>query len=126
MRIKRPVHESELPWETWEEGTCQEIHGKALCDVGGTAKVGVALVELPVNCDTRPAHYHTMEEEHLYGLSGSGTLHLGRETFELKPGCYVCFPPGQTAMHYLATSGTEPLRYLMIGERIEADRAIHG
>ena len=55
-----------------------EVRAKALSDVGGRAKVGVGLMELPPECDTKPAHWHSLEEEHLYVLSGRATLHLGR------------------------------------------------
>ena len=73
-------------------GTKDEVRFKALCDIGGRAKVGVALMELPPKCDTAPAHWHSLEEEHLYVLAGRATLHLGDERLSLEPGSYVCFP----------------------------------
>lgn len=123
--MKIPVHESELDWEVWYPGSAREIRGKALCDAGGRAKVGVGMLELPPGSDTRPGHYHTREEEHLYVLSGEGTLHLGTRTFPLRPGSYVCFPAGQTEPHYLSNRGREVFRYLMIGERLSDDQVIH-
>lgn len=89
--MKRPAYEPDLPWETWGEGTAQDLRGKALCDVGREAKVGVGLIELPVNCHTRPARYHTEEEERLYALSGSGTLRLGGEV-QAQAGFLRVFP----------------------------------
>jgi uncharacterized cupin superfamily protein len=123
--MKRPVRESQLDWTVWYAGTSREVRGKALCDVGGAAKVGVGLLELPPGCDTSPAHYHTHEEEHLYVLSGRLTLQLGDERFELEPGDYACFPAGQAAKHQLRNDGAEPARYLMIGERISGDRVVY-
>jgi uncharacterized cupin superfamily protein len=123
--MKKPVHESIVPWETWATGTRQEVRGKPLCDIGGAAKVGVGMMELPPGCDTRPAHYHSREEEHLYVLAGRGTLHLGTDTFALEPGSYVCFPAGQALLHCLENTGDLPLRYLMIGERIANDVVVH-
>jgi uncharacterized cupin superfamily protein len=123
--MKTPVHESELDWEVWYAGTAREIRGKALCDQGGRAKVGVGVLELAPGSDTRPAHWHSREEEHLYVLSGEGTLHLGARTFALRPGSYVCFPAGQEEPHHLSNRGPAPLRYLMIGERIADDRVTH-
>jgi uncharacterized cupin superfamily protein len=120
--MKKPVRESELAWEVHAAGTVQEVRFKALCDVGGRAKVGVALMELPPGCDTSPAHWHSLEEEHLYALAGSATLHLGRERIDLEPGSYVCFPAGQAVTHQLENTGGEPFRYLMIGERIAGDQ----
>src|SRR5262245_14983496 len=122
---KRPVHEQDLGWETWAAGTRQEVRGKALCDRGGRAKVGVGLMELPAGCDTRPAHWHSDEEEHLYVLAGRAVLRLGPERHELRAGSYVCFPAGQPLMHCIENPGPEPFRYLMIGERIAGDRVTH-
>ena len=124
--MKQPIHEDAVPWEIWAAGTHQEVHGKPLCDVGSGARVGVGLMELPPGCDTRPAHYHSLEEEHLYVLAGHATLHLGDDTFALEPGSYVCFPAGQPLLHCIENTGAEPLRYLMIGERIAGDVVVHG
>jgi uncharacterized cupin superfamily protein len=119
--MKRPVHESDVPWQSWYDGTDRAIRGKALCDVGGRARVGVGVLELPPGSNTMPAHWHSHEEEHLYVLSGSATLHLGDSRFSLEPGSYVCFPAGQALAHHLHNTGTTPFRYLMIGERNDAD-----
>jgi uncharacterized cupin superfamily protein len=123
--MKKPVREAELDWTIWYAGSAREIRGKALCDVGGPAKVGVGLLELAPGCDTTPAHYHTHEEEHLYVLAGRLTLVLGDERFELEPGAYVCFPAGQPVKHHLRNEAAEPARYLMIGERISGDRVVY-
>jgi uncharacterized cupin superfamily protein len=119
--VKKPIHQSDIAFETWYKDTDREIRGKPLCDVGGTAKVGVGLMELPPGSNTKPAHWHSHEEEHLYSLSGTASLFLGTEEFLLVPGTYVCFPAGQRELHYLANRGTEPFVYIMIGERIEGD-----
>ena len=89
------------------------------------AKVGVGLMELPPGSNTKPAHWHSQEEEHLYALWGKAALFLGTEEFSLVPGSYVCFPASQSEPHYLANTGTEPFIYLMIGERIEDDEVTY-
>jgi uncharacterized cupin superfamily protein len=119
--MKRPVHESDVPWQSWYEGTDRAIRGKALCDVGGRARVGVGVLELPPGSNTKPGHWHSQEEEHLYVLSGSATLYLGDSRFSLEPGSYVCFPAGQALAHHLHNTSAHAFRYLMIGERIDAD-----
>jgi hypothetical protein len=83
---KQPLHESEVESDTWYEGTDREIRGKGLSDVGGRAKVGVGLLELPPGSNTLPAHYHTREDEHLYVIEGELVLYLGIEVFELVAG----------------------------------------
>ena len=123
--MSEPLHESDLDWVTWYEGTSREIRAKALCDVHGRSRVGVGLLELPPGSDTTPAHYHSHEEEHLYVVSGRAVLHLGDRTFELQPGSYVCFPAGAPLLHHLENCFESPCRYLIVGERIPEDVVTH-
>jgi uncharacterized cupin superfamily protein len=120
--MKRPLHAADVAPETWYAGTDREIRGRALCDVGGRAKVGVGQLELPPGSNTRPGHWHSDEEEHLYVLAGSALLHLGDERHRLVAGDYACFPAGQAVPHHLENDGDVAFVYLMIGERIAGDR----
>ena len=124
-KIKRPVQDSDVEKTAWYLGTDREIFGRALCDVGGVSKIGFGLVELSPGCNTLPAHYHTLEEEHLYVLEGAGKLHLGTETYSLVKGSYAHFPAGQEMPHFLSNDSTEPLKYIMVGERIEGDEVVY-
>jgi uncharacterized cupin superfamily protein len=123
--MKTPVHISEIPSEAWYEGTDREIRGKPLCDIGGEAKVGVGYLELPPGSHTKPGHWHSKEEEHLYVLSGHATLHLGADRFALRAGSYVCFPASQAVAHHLHNTGSETFTYIMIGERNPDDEVIY-
>jgi len=123
--IKRPLRAHEVPAEVWYAGTDREIRGRALCDVGGNARVGVGLMELPPGSNTKPGHWHSHEEEHLYALSGSAVLHLGAEQHRLESGSYVCFPAGQEAAHHLENSGSETFVCLIVGERVADDKVTH-
>lgn len=123
--MKRPIQEADVLFEVWMAGTSQELRSKALCDIGGRARVGVGLLELPPGSDTQPAHFHSHEEEHLYALAGLARLVLGDAQFDLRPGSYVCFPAGQPVHHYLMNTSDQVFRYLMIGERLPDDRVTH-
>ncbi len=123
--IKVPIHESVIPFVAWYEGTDRHIRGQALCDVGGRSKIGVGILELFPGSTTRPAHWHSLEEEHLYVLSGVATLHLGDAQFQLEAGSYICFPANQAEAHYLHNTSQAMFRYIMIGERIEADEVVY-
>jgi len=57
-------------------------------------------------------------------LSGMATLHLGETEFVLTAGSYICFPANQAEAHYLHNT-TQEIRYIMIGERIEADEVVY-
>jgi uncharacterized cupin superfamily protein len=125
VSIKRPMRAAEVPAEVWYVGTDREIRGRALCDVGGKAKVGVGLMELPPGSNTKPGHWHSHEEEHLYAISGSAILNLGAEQHELQAGSYVCFPAGQAVPHHLENVGAQPFVYLIVGERIADDKVTY-
>ena len=123
--MKKPIRDSQVEKHTWYAGTDREIAGRALCDVGGSSKIGFGILELSPGCNTLPAHYHSLEEEHLYVLEGSGTLHLGEENFPLEKGSYTHFPAGQAIPHYLSNESDAVLTYIMVGERIEGDEVAY-
>src|SRR3546814_15176966 len=64
-----------------------------------------------------PAHWHVLEEEHLYILEGSLTVRIGAESYAMTAGDYVCFPAGQQAGHCLINDSGAPCRYVIAGER---------
>ena len=124
-KYKQPVHYSDVSSEVWYEGTDREIHGRALSDVGGPAQIGFGLLDLGPGSNTAPAHYHTLEEEHLYVIEGEALLHLGKNLIPLETGSYVCFPAGQPLGHYLENRSTERCRYVIVGQRIAGDEVIY-
>jgi uncharacterized cupin superfamily protein len=111
-----PFSEADVPWEGYEEGTKFGSRWKRMGKFGGGSHVGVSIEELSPGKQSSPFHYHMMEEEHLYALSGTATLRLGEKRYTLKPGDYCCFPAGQRAGHCLINEGSEVFRYIMIGE----------
>jgi uncharacterized cupin superfamily protein len=123
--FKLPLHESDIPFQNLFQGTDRHICEKALCDVGGRSKIGVGLLELFPGSTTQPAHWHSLEEEHLYVLAGMATLHLGAAEFVLRAGSYVCFPANQPEAHYLHNHTQQMFRYIMIGERIKEDQVVY-
>jgi uncharacterized cupin superfamily protein len=40
-------------------------------------------------------------------------------------GSYVSFPAGQEAPHFVSNESETPLKYVMVGERIEGDEVIY-
>jgi len=98
---------------------------KQLGEFGGGAHLGVCLEELSPGRQVCPAHYHLLEEEHLYVLQGEMTLRLGNERHRLVAGCYACFPAGQTEAHALINESDAVCRYLIIGERDPHDVIVY-
>lgn len=112
-----------------EEGSGSEIVGSSnhmtLAALGETYRVGMLLEAPAPGKRLGRHHYHKHEEEHALILEGDLTLHLGDERFRMRPGDYVCFPPGREVAHAFQNSGTGPCRYLMIGERIPGDVRVY-
>ncbi|WP_410211993.1 cupin domain-containing protein [Aquirhabdus sp.] len=115
--IFEPFSTDEAPWEEFAHGQRFASRFKRLDKFGGGTHVGVCLEELEPGKQSGPAHYHMLEEEHLYILEGSLTLRLGDKTFELSKEDYVCFPAGQKAGHTLINHSDTTCRYLIIGEK---------
>jgi uncharacterized cupin superfamily protein len=115
--VFEPFSPDELPWEDDSHGERFAIRFRSLTDFGGGSHVGVSLEELAPGKQACPAHYHMLEEEHVYVLAGELTVRLGEERYRLGPGDYVCFPAGQKVGHALLNDGDAPCRFLMIGER---------
>lgn len=120
-----PFSVDDVPWDVFSEGSRFSCRSKALGAFGGGSHVGVCLEELEPGQTDNPAHYHFLEEEHLYLLEGSLTLRLGDNTYELTAGSYVCFPAGQKAGHAIVNSGDKVARYLIIGERNPHDVIVY-
>ena len=125
MTTVRPVSVSDVEEDVWYEGTDREIRGRALSDTFSSAAIGFGVLTLLSGSNTKPAHWHSHEEEHLYVLSGNLTLHLGDEVFLMRPGDYVRFPAGVTLPHWLENCSDDPVSYIMVGPRIDEDRVTH-
>jgi uncharacterized cupin superfamily protein len=78
---------------------------------GGKA-LGCSYYEVAPGLTAFPRHFHSLMEEALYILEGSGTLKIGEAQVELRAGDYVGLPAGPETVHALTNSGSQPLRYL--------------
>jgi uncharacterized cupin superfamily protein len=114
----KPIKSDDVPWTAFADVPNFNIRYKHLtmAACGEDYHVGVAIEELPPGKQTAPAHYHFIEEEHLFILEGTLTLRLGAATHRMKEGDYACFPAGQKAGHTLINDGDRPCRYVIVGE----------
>jgi mannose-6-phosphate isomerase-like protein (cupin superfamily) len=62
--------------------------------------------------DALPVHTHDREDQLYYVLEGEGTIRMGDQDFELRPGEAVTIPPG--IAHGVRNESDTPLRYLDI------------
>lgn len=114
-----PISAENVAWKEFSEGSRFGIRFRHLTSaaIGEQYHVGFAIEELGPGKQSVPAHYHMIEEEHVYILEGSLTLRLGEERYAMKAGDYACFPAGQRAGHCLINEGNKVCRYIVVGER---------
>jgi len=114
----KPISSLDVAWEEWDITPRFGLRYRplSLAGVGKNYHVGVAIEELPPGKRSAPVHYHIFEEEHVYLLEGTLTVHLGTEEFEMKAGDYVCFPAGQKVGHCLINHTETTCRYVIVGE----------
>ena len=115
----KPLSSADIAWEEFSDiprfaSRYRHLTSAAL---GDNYLVGVAIEELGPGMRSAPAHYHMLEEEHVFILDGNLTARIGDDRYPMKAGDYVCFPAGQKAGHCLENNGTATCRYVIIGER---------
>jgi uncharacterized cupin superfamily protein len=86
----------------------------------GLTRMGVNLREIQPGFFGTNRHWHTLEEEWVYVLAGTGEVRIGPLQLPVRAGSFVGFPPGPRPHHFLA-QGSEPLLLLEGGERRPED-----
>lgn len=116
--MEKPVNVDDLEWHTYRESERIQLRYKAFePDNARDAHLGVCIQELPPGAATAPAHYHALEEEHVYVLTGELTVRLGSERYTMRAGSYIRFPAGTPREHCLENETDLPCQYLLVGER---------
>ena len=124
---KRPISSANVAEDEFAQGSRFGIRYRHLTSalLGDTYHVGVAVETLPPGKQSVPAHYHMLEEEHVYVLDGALTVRLGDERHVMNPGDYIVFPAGQQVGHCLINHTDKPCRYIIIGERNPNDVIVY-
>lgn len=97
---------------------------RALGDAAGLTKFGVNYTTLGPGAASAMRHWHTLEDELVFVLSGELVLVTNAGERPLRAGECAGFPAGHADGHQLVNRGTTPAVYLEIGNRDAAD-AVH-
>lgn len=89
---------------------------RPLSDAAGLTRMGVKLREIASGCAGTHLHFHDVEEEWAYVLSGRGHVRVGELVRPVRAGSFAGFPPGPRPHHFVADDDT-PLVVLEGGER---------
>ncbi|MEP7183713.1 MAG: cupin domain-containing protein [Betaproteobacteria bacterium] len=98
---------------------------RKLGDACGLTKFGVNLVTLGAGGQSALRHWHTLEDEFVYVLSGEVVLVTGTGEQVLTAGMCAGYPAGNRDAHQFVNRGAAPATYLEVGSRIDGDNAFY-
>lgn len=98
---------------------------KRLSNACGVTRFGVNLVTLGPEGQSALRHWHTLEDEFIYMLSGELVLITDEGEQILEAGMCAGYPAGRRNGHHMVNRSAVPAQYLEIGNRIEGDNAFY-
>ena len=107
------INRDEVEPTTVQKGKHHGI-GRRLGPAAGNQQLGCMVMELPPGAISFPFHYHCMNEEAIYVLSGTGIARIGDKRVPVRPGDWIAYPVGPEHAHQMINEGTEPLVYLTL------------
>lgn len=94
---------------------------RALGDLFGLTNFGVNLTALRPGAASSLRHAHTRQDEFIYVLQGTPTLHTDAGRRVLQPGDCAGFKAGTGDAHRLTNDSDEDVLYLEVGDRTPGD-----
>ncbi len=98
---------------------------RRLGEACGLTRFGVNLVTLGPGGQSALRHWHTLEDEFVYVLSGEVVLVTDGGEQLLSPGMCAGYPAGSTDAHHFVNRSREAAVYLEIGNRTPGDTAFY-
>lgn len=96
-----------------------------LGDVFGLANFGVNLTRLAPGAVSALRHAHSKQDEFIYVLHGSPTLHTDAGRTKLSPGMCAGFRAGTGDGHQLINETPQEVVYLEVGDRTPGDEGTY-
>ena len=96
---------------------------RVLGEVFGLTNFGVNLTHLAPGALSALRHAHSRQDEFVYILQGSPTLHTDEGRTLLGPGMCAGFKAGTGNGHHLINETSEDVLYLEVGDRSAGDEA---
>jgi uncharacterized cupin superfamily protein len=94
---------------------------RSLGDLFGLTNFGVNITTVPPGAVSALRHPHSKQDEFVYVVSGTLTLHTGEGQTELSAGMCTGFKAGSGNAHRLLNHSQEEAVYLEIGDRTPGD-----
>jgi uncharacterized cupin superfamily protein len=102
-----------------------DITWRALGDQFGLTQFGFNLETLEPGGQSSLRHWHTLEDEFVYVLSGEVVLVSNEGEQVLTAGMCAGYPAGAKNAHHFVNRSGKPVRYLEIGDRAPGDNALY-
>lgn len=115
----------DVPRVEWRAGDKYGGVVRSLGEFGRSERVGVVMEEVMPGRWSSTFHWHTLEEEHVWVLEGTGVMRIGAREVPVRAGSYVVFPPGGKVAHATRNSGKKPLKIVVIGTREPGDVCVY-
>ena len=93
---------------------------RPLGDPFGLTAFGVNLTTLPPGAMSALHHQHSKQDDWVYVLKGTVTLHRGDASYVMTAGMCTGFPAGGE-VHHLENTSDEDVVILEVGNRVEGD-----
>ncbi len=124
----KPVIAADVPSRTrashYPEPFAAVVAGRAkqaLGDVFRLTHFGVNRTTLKPGAQSALRHWHTIQDEFIYILSGCPTLVTDAGETTLEPGICMGFPGARADGHHLVNRTMQDVIYLEIGDRLAGD-----
>ena len=98
---------------------------RRLGDACGLAKIGINLVTLGPGGQSALRHWHTLDDEFVYVLSGEVVLVTNGGEQVLTAGMCAGYPAGAKDAHHFVNRSGGPATYLEVGNRTPGDNAFY-
>ncbi|MDP3749689.1 MAG: cupin domain-containing protein [Phenylobacterium sp.] len=124
---KHLIRSADLDWNRAFRGRhpfnpASEMSMIRLGDLSGLTRLGANLIRIPPGKESFIPHAHSMEEELVLVISGTGQVVLDGVAQDIGPGDFVGFPT-DGVVHHLVNTGQVDLVYLTVGERSRVEVA---
>ena len=100
-------------------------HKQTLGDLFGLSNFGVNLTRLAPGAVSSLRHCHSKQDEFVYILEGSPTLHTDEGYTDLVPGMCAGFKAGSGNGHRLINNTSSDVVYLEVGDRTPDDEGTY-
>jgi uncharacterized cupin superfamily protein len=119
-----PRHKGSSYPAPFEREVAERIRQR-LGDAGGLTQFGVNLLQLPPGAWSSQRHWHWLEDEFVFVVSGAVALITDQGEETLRAGDCAAFPRNSPDGHHLVNRGDITAVCLEIGTRMADERAVY-